>query len=100
MLPLVPRIIDEGVEVVNELTIEVLIAIHIVEIERVVDGVLARGLNDSARTQSLTVSKVLLKGDVVPVRHLERNECTIVIAVTDAGINADAAGKLAVAAEC
>jgi len=100
MLPLVPRIIDEGVDVVNELTIEVLIPIHIVEIERIVDGVLTRGLNKSTRTQSFTVSEVLLKGDVVPVHHLERDECTIVIAIADAGINADAAGKLPVASEC
>src|SRR5580704_11415085 len=99
MLSLVPGIIDEGVEVVNELTIEVLIAIHIVEIERVVDGVLTGGLNKSARTESLAVCEVLLKRDVVPVHHLERNESAIVIAIADAGIHADAAGELPIGAE-
>ncbi len=99
MLPLVVRVINQGVNVVDELAIEGLDAIHIIEIERIIRRVLAGSLDESSRSECLAPRKVLLQGDIVPIGHLERNEGAVVIPVADAGIDANAAGELAVTTE-
>ena len=61
VLPLVIRVIDQGEDVVDELAIKVLHSIAIVEVERVVRGVLAGGLDERSGAQGLAVGEVLLK---------------------------------------
>src|SRR5437762_3739964 len=99
-LRFVVRVINQRIDVVDELPIEVLHAIHIVKVEGIVRSVFAGGLNESPRAEGLAVCKVLLQGDIVPIGHLERNEGAVVIPVANAGIDANATGELAVAPEC
>ena len=90
VLALVPRIFNHGEGVEHELAVEGLQAVPIVEVEGIDRGVFAGGLDESARAQSLAVGEVFLKGDAVPVVHLQGNESAVVIAMAKAGIVAHA----------
>src|SRR4029077_2007717 len=56
--------------------------------------VLAGGLDESSRSQRFAPGEVFLKGDVVPIGRLERNERAIVVAMANACIGANARGQL------
>src|SRR5271155_1287970 len=100
LLRLVIWVLNHGIDVVHELTIEVLNTIHVLEVERIVGSVFAGSLNDSSSAKSLAVGEVLLERDVVPVGHLEGDEAGIVVAIADAHIVGDAGGCLPTGAEC
>ena len=91
MLALVTRVINHGVDVKTNFRSKFCNAIHVVDVEGIVGRVLAGGLHESSGAQGLAPGEVFLKGDPVPVVHLERNERAIVVAMADAGIDADTA---------
>src|ERR1700680_2447929 len=99
MLSLVVRVINQGIDVIDELTVKVLHPIHVVDVEGVIRGVRAGCLDESSGTQSLAVGEVLLQGDTVPVVYFEGNESVVVVAMADTGVHADTAGELAISAE-
>ncbi len=56
-----------------------------------VDGSkLAAGLDHGYGAQGLAEGKVLLEGQAMPIRHFESDESRVVVAVAEAGIDADA----------
>src|ERR1700688_2509531 len=88
-LALVPGILNHGVGVEHELAVESLQAILIVNVEWVVLGVFAGRLHDSAAAQGFTPSNLFLTGASLPLGYLLRIDQAVVVAVTDAGIDAD-----------
>src|ERR1700693_1158877 len=88
-LALIEWIFNHGERVEHELAVKALQAILIIEVEGVILGVFAGGLDKSASAPGLTPSEVFLKSDSLPLGYLRGNEQAVVIAVTNAGIDAD-----------
>jgi len=99
MLAFEDRRIVQCEDVVHKRTVEVLQPVHIVQVEYIVERVLAGGLDKSASTQGLAVGKILLQGQTTPVVDLEGDEASVVVSMADAGVVAHTAGELPIPAE-
>src|SRR5262249_17976887 len=100
MLATEERWLVEKEDVVNEFAVERLGTVAVTQIEGVRNGLLARGLNSGLRAERFAPREVLLHRQAVPIGHFHGHECGVVVAVADAGVDADAGSQLTLRAEC